>query len=90
MSDIKIYIESEIKGASEYMNGSNAWKIRDGAVERLAEGLMKLLKIPVVTNSALRLRVEHLEKENKFLRFMIDNGLGNEDLQDDITMPKEI
>ena len=80
MKDIKIHIVSEIQAHAEYMAGSNAWKIRDASVGRLAEKMMKLLGIPIETNQALRAKVEKLEKENKFLQFMVDNGLGEEDL----------
>jgi len=90
MNDIKIHIVSEIKGSSRYVNGSNAWIIRDAAVGRLAETLMKLLNIPIVTNSALRAKVEKLEKENEYLKFMIENGLGEDDLKNDITLPHDI
>ena len=86
-NNIKIHIESEIKGCSRYVDGSNAWMIQDATVERLVEKLMKLLGIPVVTNSALRAKVEKLEKENAYLRFMVENGLGEEDLKNDITYP---
>ena len=43
--------------------------------------------IPVCNNSALRAKVEKLEKENAYLRFMVENGLGEEDLKNDITYP---
>lgn len=49
----------------------------------------KVLKI-INDNSALRAKVEKLEKENEFLRFMVENGLGEEDLKNDITLPNEI
>jgi len=88
--DIKIHIESNIRGSSRYMDGSNAWMIRDEAVGRLAEKLMKLLGIPIVTNSALRAKVEKLEKENEYLKFMVENGLGEDDLKTDITLPHDI
>ncbi len=90
MNDIKIHIESEVKGCSRYVDGSNAWLIRDATVGKLAEKLMKLLNIPIVTNSALRAKVEKLEKENEFLRFMVENGLGEDDLKNDITLPHDI
>ncbi len=90
MNNIKIHIESTIKGCSRYVNGSNAWIINDATVGTLAERLMKLLNIPIATNSALRYKVEKLEKENEWLRFMVDNGLGEDDLKNDITLPQEI
>ena len=90
MNDIKIHIESTIKGCSRYVDGSNAWIIRDATVGSLAEKLMKLLNIPIVTNRALRAKVEKLEKENEFLRFMVENGLGEDDLKNDITLPHDI
>lgn len=90
MNDIKIHIESEIRGCSRYVDGSNSWIIRDATVGNLAEKLMKLLNIPIVTNSALRAKVEKLEKENEFLKFMVENGLGEDDLKNDITLPNDI
>lgn len=90
MNDVKIHITSEIKACSRYVNGSNAWIINDATVGTLAERLMKLLNIPIVTNSALRAKVEKLEKENEFLRFMVENGLGEDDLKNDITLPHDI
>lgn len=39
---------------------------------------------------AIRLKIDKLEKENEWLKFMVDNGLGEEDLRNDITMPKDI
>jgi len=55
-----------------------------------AQEQFKILNIPCVTNSALRAKVEKLEKENEFLKFMVDNGLGEDDLKNDITLPHDI
>ena len=44
MNDIKIHIESTVKGCSRYVNGSDAWLINDATLGTLAERLMKLLK----------------------------------------------
>lgn len=34
--------------------------------------------------------INSLESEKKVLRFMIDNGLGDEDMRNDITYPHEL
>lgn len=39
---------------------------------------------------ALKLHIEQLEKTIGLLEFMIDNGLGEDDLKNDITLPQEI
>jgi CRISPR/Cas system endoribonuclease Cas6 (RAMP superfamily) len=43
-----------------------------------------------VTNRALLLKIERLEADNKLLNFMVENGLGEEDMINDITYPHEL
>lgn len=40
-----------------------------------------------VTNRALKLQVKQLEARNELLNFMVENGLGAEDMINDITYP---
>lgn len=87
--DIQIHIESKIKSYSSYINGANSWKIEDKNISDLAKELMDLLGIPTETNKALRLKINQLEQKVKFLEFMVENGLGEDDLKNDITLPKE-
>ena len=47
--------------------------------EVLAQDIVKLFAIPVVSNS----RLTEIEQENKKLRFIIENGLGEKDLEND-------
>ena len=47
--------------------------------EVLAQDIVKLFAIPVVSNS----RLTEIEQENKKLRFIIKNGLGEKDLEND-------
>lgn len=48
------------------------------------------LPINSVTHRALQMKIEKLEAENKLLAFMVENGLGEEDMKNDITLPQEI
>lgn len=62
-NNIKIHITSEIKACSSCVNGSDAWVISDVAIGVLAKRLMKFLNIPIVTNSALRVKVDTSAKD---------------------------
>jgi hypothetical protein len=48
-------------------------------IEYSAEEIVKLYTIPTVINS----RLSELEEENSKLKFIIENGLGAKDLQND-------
>jgi len=56
----------------------------------LAEEIVKLCNLQNVTNRALLLKIERLEADNKLLNFMVENGLGEEDMINDITYPHEL
>lgn len=50
-------------------------------------------RFPEIKNEeevSLLIKIAKLEADNKVLRFMVDNGLGEEDMFDDITYPHEI
>ena len=55
-----------------------------------AECEFKNLHLQNVTNRALLLKIERLEADNKLLNFMVENGLGEEDMINDITYPHEL
>jgi hypothetical protein len=44
----------------------------------------------LVTHRALQMKIEKLEAENKLLTFMVENGLGEDDMLNDITYPHEL
>jgi len=46
--------------------------------------------LPDVPNRALLLKIQKLEAENKLLAFMVENGLGEQDVLNDITYPHEL
>ena len=48
------------------------------------------LPINIVTHRALQMKIEKLEAENKLLAFMVENGLGEQDMLNDITHPHEL
>jgi len=48
------------------------------------------LPLQSVTNRALLLKIKKLEADNKLLNFMVENGLGEEDMMNDITYPHEL
>ena len=56
---------------------------------RWLESKVKNLTIQNVTNRALLLKIKKLEADKKLLSFMVENGLGEEDMIDDITYPCE-
>jgi hypothetical protein len=49
-----------------------------------------VLPINIVTHRALQMKIEKLEAENKLLAFMVENGLGEQDMLNDITYPHEL
>lgn len=51
---------------------------------------IKFCNLHFVTNRALKLKVQKLEADNKLLNFMVENGLGEDDMMNDITYPCEI
>ena len=62
-----------------------------GTVLCIFDDMNEALNLPDVTNSALMLKVQKLEADNKLLRFMVDNGINEEEMfnSNDITMPQE-
>jgi len=82
-------LTNRIKGIESLHNLSQNSLI---AIERgLAECLDENAALPLqsVTNRALLLKVKKLEADKKLLSFMVENGLGEEDMIDDITYPCE-
>jgi primosomal protein N' len=82
------------------MNTLNAHEIKEEA-NRLLKMLeahgddipnkeKEALPLQSVTNRALQMKIEKLEAENKLLAFMFENGLGEEDMMNDITYPHEL
>ena len=66
-----------------------AW--RQGRKSILLEReLDKICNLQNVTNRALKLQVDQLEAQNKLLNFMVENGLGAEDMINYITYPCEL
>ena len=43
-----------------------------------------------VTHRALLIKIEKLEADKKLLNFMVENGLGEDDMLNDITLPQEL
>ena len=64
----------------------------EACYEELCEGKPEAdtdggLHLQNVNNRELLLKIERLEAENELLNFMVDNGLGEEDMMNDITYP---
>lgn len=62
--------------------------------ERVIQGLIdsggEIWEFDPKDIEALVSHIESLEKSNKYLELIIENGLGPDDLKNDITMPNEI
>ena len=43
-----------------------------------------------VTHRALLMKIEKLEADKKLLSFMVENGLGEDDMLNDVTLPQEL
>ena len=56
----------------------------------LQEATKRILLLLGVSNRALLLKIKKLEADNKLLKFMVENGLGEEDMMNDITYPHEL
>ena len=101
--DLK-YIKSTIEWMLKYMQLKSTERVFTedllnlsmNSITALERGLAQCsdenaaLPLQSVTNRALLLKIQKLEADNKLLNFMIENGLGEEDMINDITYPHEL
>jgi len=79
----------------EILENNSEWLIDNDVIlksdySKVADEIVKLLNLRSVTNRALLLKIERLEADNKLLNFMVENGLSEEDMINDITYPHEL
>jgi hypothetical protein len=98
-----IYIKDTIDWMLENMDlkdvakgSENLYNLSQNSLTAIERGLAQCsdesaaLPLQSVTNRALLLKIKKLEADNKLLNFMVEYGLGEEDMMNDITYPHEL